>query len=71
MSKKEQDINQNNIQKIQALSEAWDIQINNKTINGFATKQTFMIEPSQLDIVELNDTRPITNLLWHMSSKEK
>ena len=31
--KKEQDINQNNIQKIQALSEAWDIQINNKTIN--------------------------------------
>lgn len=69
MSKKEQDINQNNIQKIQALSEAWDIQINNKTINGFATKQTFMIKPSQLDIVELNDTRPITNLLWHMSSK--
>ncbi|MDG1990438.1 MAG: hypothetical protein P8J51_04115 [Dehalococcoidia bacterium] len=69
MSKKEQDINQNNIQKIQALSEAWDIQINNKTINGFATKQTLMIEPSQLDIVELNDTRPITNLLWHMSNK--
>ena len=69
MSKKEQDIDQNNIQKIQALSEAWDIQINNKTINGFATKQTFIIEASQLDIVELNDARPITNLLWHMGNK--
>ncbi len=69
MSNKEQNIDQNNIQKIQALSEAWDIQINNKTINGFATKQTFMIEPSHLDIVELNDARPITNLLWHMGNK--
>ena len=69
MNKDQQYIDQNNVQKIQSLSESWGIQINGKTINSFATKQTFMIEPSQLDAIELDSVRPISNLLWHLDSK--
>ncbi|PZC40291.1 MAG: hypothetical protein DK305_000908 [Chloroflexi bacterium] len=69
MSKDQQYIDQNNVQKIKYLSESWGIEINSKTINSFATKQTFMIDPSQLDTIELDSVRPISNLLWHLDIK--
>tara|TARA_Y100001968_G_C18877890_1_gene490273 strand:- start:98 stop:289 length:192 start_codon:yes stop_codon:yes gene_type:complete len=55
-----------NNQKITALSEAWGIKMHDKTIEAFTERQSFMVEPSALDLYDLDDVQPIVSILWNI-----
>ena len=55
-----------NNQKITALSEAWGNKMHDKTIEAFTERQSFMVEPSALDLYELDDVQPIVSILWNI-----
>ena len=55
-----------NNKKIAALSEAWGIKMHDKTIEAFTERQSFMVDPSDLDLYDLDDIQPIVNILWNI-----
>ena len=55
-----------NNQKITALSEAWGSKMHDKTIEAFTERQSFMVEPSALDLYDLDDVQPIVSILWNI-----
>ena len=40
--------------------------MHDKTIEAFTERQSFMVEPSALDLYDLDDVQPIVSILWNI-----